>query len=178
MPISLPILSNGERLSQHCTNECKSACCERIYHQRTLLIRGGSDKLADFIDNTLDEAMSETRNAFGEILVLEGCVLPKASDIDIHGHSMYVRLTVSFTCRKFDTENRMCGDYENRPEICRTAKCTEIANCPTFSVHGVRSMHERVSQSSIVDRDTALRTMESLFADGKRPTLQTPSACS
>jgi Fe-S-cluster containining protein len=178
MSVALAVLTNSERLSQHCTQECKSACCERIYHQRTLLIRGGSDKLTDFIDNTLDEAMSETRAAFGEILACEGYVLPNTSDIDIYGNSMYVRLTVAFTCNRFDHERRLCADYENRPTICRTAKCTEIANCPTFSVHGVRSMHERVSQSSIVDRDTALHTMESLFAAGKRPTPQTPSACS
>lgn len=179
MSVALPVLSNGERLSQHCTQECKSACCERIYHQRTQLVHGGNEALAEFVESTINEAMMETQAAFGEILVLEGCVLPKASDIDIYDNSMYIRLTVAFTCSKYDADRRMCGDYEHRPEICRTAKCTEIANSPTFSVHGVRAMHDRVANSAIVDKQAALTTLESIYAAGRNSAIpQTPSACS
>ncbi len=164
MSVALPVLTNSELLSQHCMQECKSACCERIYHQCTRLVRLTPDDIAQCIDSTIREAQEVNRTAFGEILSYEGCVLPNASDIDIYGNSIYVRLTVAFTCNKFDTTQRMCGDYENRPMICKTAKCTEIANCPTFSVHGIRSMHERVAASAIVTRETALQALENLYA--------------
>lgn len=164
MSVTLPILNNHQKISEHCVKTCGGICCERIYHQCTRLVRFTHDDITQCIDSTIHEAQEVNQTAFGEILSYEGCVLPNANDIDIHGNSMYIRLTVAFTCNKFDTERRMCGDYENRPMICRTAKCTEIANSPTFSVHAIRAMHERVAASSIVGRDSALQTLENLYA--------------
>lgn len=95
-------------------NGCTGACCAVFYIPRTLveLERGVGDDgslldEAELIAPMLVPLTLEEANARGERLGNAAAPFEKRED----GHL--------FTCRHWDEETRLCGIYDERPDMCR-----------------------------------------------------------
>lgn len=105
------------------TNGCSGGCCERFtlpYSLKELeemwmqaiageVVAVPLDQLRKIVPMLIPLGKTDTDPATGKSFSM---VMGEGFLID------------AFTCKHFDIENRICTDYENRPDICKQMGCS------------------------------------------------------
>lgn len=128
--------------SQVVTNGCSGKCCEKFTFQYSI------EQLEKFIaePTTHNFPLEELQKIRDMLIPLgETTICPKTEKdfTELHKEIGWTtdRITqenfkhyivkdgvissLIFTCKHFDTEKRICGNYENRPDMCKRYTCDQ-----------------------------------------------------